>query len=112
MKQTHGNSLVAGSHQAYNPLEVLEWEESNVQQSLRDVGNLSNHVQNRPDNPCQSVYVHTKICHHLGRNKGGLGQDQNKTQLKMKSDARVPCDKDLILRGLGMEDVVYVRVHR
>ncbi len=103
---------MAGSHQAYNPLEVLEWEESNVQQSLGDVGNLSNLVQNGPDNPCQSVYVRTKICHDLGRNKGGLRQDQNKTQLKMKSDARDPCDQDLILQGLGMEDVVYVWVHR
>ncbi len=47
------------------------------------------------------------MSHHLGRNKGGLHQVQNKTHLKMKSDARVPCDQDLILWILGIEDVIY-----
>ena len=52
------------------------------------------------------------MSHHPGRNKGGLRQVQNKTQLKVKSDAHAPCDQDLILQILGMEDVIYVVIHR
>ena len=29
--------VVAGSHQAYDPLHVPDWDESNIQQSLQDV---------------------------------------------------------------------------
>ncbi len=52
-----------------------------------------------------SMYVYTKMYYYLGRNKGGFCQIQNKTQLKMKLDASIPCDQDLILRILGMKDV-------
>ncbi len=112
MKQTHGNCGVAGSHQAYYPLKVHGLSESDIQQKQRDVGNLMIFVRSGPHNPHQSICVRTKIYTHLGRNKEGLCQIQDKTQLKMKSDAHAPCDQDLILQILGMEDVIYVQEHR